>query len=71
MLLQLNCKYLQNSVPGFGSLMGPIEEALREILFPPLLEVGGGLILTSGKSQAILLILAAKMDPGSQQIYPI
>ena len=30
MLLQLECQYLQRTVPGVGTLMGPIEEALRE-----------------------------------------
>ena len=29
MSIQLKCKYLQRTVPGIGSLMGPIEDALR------------------------------------------
>ena len=33
MLLQLEWKYLQMTVPGVGTLMGPIEEALREKFF--------------------------------------
>ena len=36
MSLQLKCKYLQRVVPGVGTLMGPIEEALRDKLSPPL-----------------------------------
>ena len=34
MLLQLEWQYLQRTVPGVGTLMGTIEEALRE-KFPP------------------------------------
>ena len=36
MLLQLECHYLQSTFPRFGTLMGPIEEALREKFFPAL-----------------------------------
>ena len=36
MLLQLKCQYLQRTVPGFGSLMGPIEDSLRDAFFPEL-----------------------------------
>ena len=36
MSLQLEWKYLQKTVPGVGTLMGPIEEALREKLSPAL-----------------------------------
>ena len=36
MSLQLECQYLQRTVTGFSSLMGPIEEALREKFFPAL-----------------------------------
>ena len=36
MLLQLEWQYLQRTVPGDGTLMGPIEEALREKFFPTL-----------------------------------
>ena len=36
MLLQLECQYLQRSVTVVVTLMGPIEEALREIFFPAL-----------------------------------
>ena len=36
MSLQLEWQYLQRTVPGVGTLMGPIEEALREKLFPAL-----------------------------------
>ena len=35
-LLQLKWKYLQRTVPGVGTLMGPIEEALKEKFFPVL-----------------------------------
>ena len=38
MSLQLEWQYLQITVPGFGSLMGPIYDALREAFFPALLE---------------------------------
>ena len=36
MLLQLKWKYLQRIVPVVGTLMGPIEVALREKIFPAL-----------------------------------
>ena len=36
MLLQLEWHYLQRTVPGVGTLMCPIEEALREKIFPTL-----------------------------------
>ena len=36
MTLQLEWHYLQRTVPGVGTLMGPIEEAIREKLFPTL-----------------------------------
>ena len=39
MSLQSEWHYLQRTVPGFSTLMGPIEEALRE-KFPPSLIVG-------------------------------
>ena len=41
MLLQSEWQYLQRTVPRVGALMGPIEEALREKVFP-LLFGGGG-----------------------------
>ena len=34
---ELEWQYLQRTVPGVGTLMGPIEEALREKFFPALL----------------------------------
>ena len=37
MLLQSEWKYLQRNVPGVGTLIGPIEEALREKHPPSLL----------------------------------
>ena len=37
MLWQLEWQYLQRNVPGVGTLMGPIEEALRDKFFPALL----------------------------------
>ena len=40
MSLQSEWKYLQRNVPGVGTLMGPIEEALREKFFPS--PFGGG-----------------------------
>ena len=36
MSLQLEWQYLQRTVPGVGTLMGIIEEALREKFFPAL-----------------------------------
>ena len=36
MLLQLEWQYLQRTVPRVGTLMGPIEEALREKFSPAL-----------------------------------
>ena len=33
-LLQLEWQYLQRTVPGVGTLMGNIEEAIREKFFP-------------------------------------
>ena len=44
MLLQSECQYLQRAVPGVGTLMGPIEEALREKFFSSLF---GGEEITS------------------------
>ena len=35
-LLQLEWQYLQRTVPGVGTMTGPIEEALREKFFPAL-----------------------------------
>ena len=35
-LLQLECQYLQRTVSGVVSLMGPIEDALRETFFHAL-----------------------------------
>ena len=34
--MQLKWNYLQRTVPGVGTLMCPIEEALREKFFPAL-----------------------------------
>ena len=36
MSLQLEWQFMQSTVPGFGTLRGPIEETLREIFFPVL-----------------------------------
>ena len=36
MLLQIEWKYLQSTVTGVGTLMGPIEDALREAFFPEI-----------------------------------
>ena len=36
MLLQLEWQYLQSTVPRVGTMMGPIEESLREKFFPAL-----------------------------------
>ena len=44
MSLQSEWQYLQRTVPGVGTLMGPIEEALREKFFPALF---GGEDITS------------------------
>ena len=40
-LLQSEWQYLQRTVPGVGTLMGPIEEALREKISPSLFGGGG------------------------------
>ena len=58
MLLQSEWQYLQRTVPGVGTLMGPIEEALREKLFPSLFG-GRRSHPTFGKSWAIVLSMAA------------
>ena len=57
MSLQLEWQYLQRTVPGVGTLMGHIKEALREKFFPSLFG-GGRSHPTSGKSWAIALIMA-------------
>ena len=36
MSLQLEWQYLQSTVPGVGTLIGPIEESLRNRFFPAL-----------------------------------
>ena len=41
MTLQLEWKYLQRTVPGVDTMMGPNEEALRDKLFPALFGGGG------------------------------
>ena len=56
--LQSEWQYLQRTVPGVGTLMGPIEEALREKFFPSLFG-GKRSTLTFGKSWAIALSMAA------------
>ena len=38
MSLQSEWQYLQRTVPGVGTLIGPIEDALREKIFPSLFE---------------------------------
>ena len=43
MPLQLKWKYLQRTVPGVGTMMSPIEEALREKFFPMLFRGGGSM----------------------------
>ena len=39
MSLQLEWQYVKRTVPGVGSLMGPIEDSLREAFFPALFGV--------------------------------
>ena len=58
MSLQSEWQYLQSTVPGVGTLMGPIEEALREKFFPLLF---GGEDITADflKIWAIALSMAA------------
>ena len=41
MSLQLEWQYLQRTIPGVDTLMGPIEEAIREKYFPSLFGGGG------------------------------
>ena len=36
MSLQIEWQYLQRTVPGVGTMMGPIEDTLREDFFPAL-----------------------------------
>ena len=36
MLLQIECKYLQRTVPGVGTMMGTIEDFLRDAFFPEM-----------------------------------
>ena len=36
MLIHLNWKYLQRTFPGVGSMMGTIEDSLREAFYPAL-----------------------------------
>ena len=33
MSIQIDCKYLQKTIPGVGTIMGTIEDALREAFF--------------------------------------
>ena len=35
-MIQLECQYLQSTAPKVGTMMGHIEEALREKFFPAL-----------------------------------
>ena len=58
MSLQSEWQYLQRTVPGVGTLMGPIEEALREKL-PPRYSGGRRSTLIYGKSWAMALSMAA------------
>ena len=58
MSLQSEWQYLQRTVPGVGTLMGHIEEALREKYFPSLFG-GRRLTLIFGKSWAMELNMAA------------
>ena len=58
MWLQSEWQYLQRTVPGVGTLMGPIEEALRENCFPSLFG-GRRLTLIFGKPWAMELNMAA------------
>ena len=41
MSLHLEWQYLQRTVPGVGTLMGPIDDALRKKFFPALFRGGG------------------------------
>ena len=38
---QIEWHYLQSTIPGVGTLVGPIEEVLRETFFPVLFRGGG------------------------------
>ena len=57
-LLKLECQYLQRTIPGVGTLIGPIEEALKGNFFP---RYSGGKRSqpTFGKSWTIALSMAA------------
>ena len=53
MSLQLEWQYLQRTVPRVGNIVGPIEEAQREIFFPTLFggeEINAGLRKIIGHS---------------------
>ena len=52
-LLQLQWQYLQRTVPGVGTLMDPIEEALREKYLPAIFR-GRKSTSTFGKTEAIV-----------------
>ena len=66
--MQLKWQYLKMTVPGVGTVMGPIEEALREKFFPALFrgeEIDANFRKNLGHSvkHGILGIT----DPGCQQ----
>ena len=68
MLLQLEWEYLQITFAGVGTLMGRIEQALRETFSPALFggeEVGADFrkILGHSTKRGVLVIL----DPGCQR----
>ena len=57
MLLQIKWQYLQRNVPGVGTIMGPIDIALREAFFPAIFggeEVSANLIEILGHSKNIV-----------------
>ena len=67
MYLQLECQYLQRTVPGVGNLMGPFEEALRETFFlvlfrgeevnPKFRKILGHIVKSGGLGIPVLLLL--------------
>ena len=71
MLLQSEWQYLQRTVSRVGTLMGPIEEALREKIFPRYLG-GRRSTLIFGKSWAMVLNTAAQvyLTHGSKRSVP-
>ena len=57
MSLQIKWQYLESTVPGVGTLMGPVKKYLRETFLPTLFRGAEVDAKTSVKSQATVLIV--------------